>query len=84
MNHRKMLSFNVLTLPLPVAVFLLSCAQPAGSVTVRPVESGGVMADPGIGFTTFYSYKGDSIKIIHRKWSSSRQSRVGAATAATA
>jgi Domain of unknown function (DUF4832) len=49
-----------------VVLGISSCTSPDGdSVTVSPRESDQLLVNPGMGFTTFYSFNGDSINSNH-------------------
>jgi hypothetical protein len=46
-------------------VCITSCDRKRGQITVRPAEIDSVLVNPGMGFTTFYSFNGDSINTNH-------------------
>jgi hypothetical protein len=53
---------------LPLLIYLavvLACSSSPKTVSVHPVESERVLVNPGMGFTTFYSFNGDSINSSH-------------------
>ena len=52
--------FAALILP-----FLLSSCSKLGKVVVEPAEIDDVLVNPGMGFTTFYSFNGDEINANH-------------------
>ena len=66
MNCRKQSSVTFIVAICLVVLGIGSCVSPeGGTVTVRPKESDQLLVNPGMGFTTFYSFNGDSINSNH-------------------
>lgn len=67
MCTRLLTAFLGKALPIGILTLTVCCSRQPGLVTVYPDESDKVLVNPGMGFTTFYSFNDDSINNNHPK-----------------